>query len=203
MRKVEVDLSDNIGIVEMNAAGNAYRVVWGFDDSGRPTSEFETHLLIHEVCSKLSGDDDRVVYHAHTPNITALTTAFVLDSRVLSRVLWKSTSECIIAAPEGVGLLPFTQPASNELAEKTAALMEGFRAVAWAGHGVIACSQTLMTPSGSSTRSRKRPTFTSWRGPCAAARKRPTCFRTITCARFARATDWSRTRTSFPRKRIA
>ncbi|MDO4400041.1 MAG: rhamnulose-1-phosphate aldolase [Coriobacteriia bacterium] len=143
MRKVEVDLSDNIGIVEMNAAGNAYRVVWGFDDSGRPTSEFETHLLIHEMCSKLSDGDDRVVYHAHTPNITALTTAFVLDSRVLSRVLWKSTTECIIAAPEGVGLLPFTQPASNELAEKTAALMEDFRAVVWSGHGVIACSQTF------------------------------------------------------------
>jgi hypothetical protein len=65
MRKVEIDLSDNIGIVEMNAAGNAYRVVWGFDDSGRPTSEFETHLLIHEICSKLSDGDDRVVYKRH------------------------------------------------------------------------------------------------------------------------------------------
>lgn len=143
MRKVPIDLSENIGIVEMNSAGDAFRVVWGFSDSGRPTSEFEAHLLIHETCSRLSDGDDRVVYHAHTPNLTALTTAFMVDSRVLTRVLWKSTTECIIAAPEGVGVLPFTQPGSVELARKTAALMEDFRAVVWSGHGIIACSETF------------------------------------------------------------
>ena len=143
MRKVPIDLHENIGIVEMNAAGDAYRVVWGFSDSGRPTSEFETHLLVHETCSKLSDGGDRVVYHAHTPYLTALTTAFVLDSRVLTRVLWKSTTECMIAAPEGVGVLPFVQPGSTELAQKTAELMQDFRAVVWSGHGTIACSETF------------------------------------------------------------
>ena len=143
MRKVPIDLSENIGIVEMNASGDAYRVVWGFEDSGRPTSEFETHMLIHEVCSKLSDGEDRVVYHAHTPNLTAITTAFALDSRVLTRVLWKSMTETIIAAPEGVGFLGFVQPGSTELAQKTAELMNDFRAVVWSGHGVIACSETF------------------------------------------------------------
>lgn len=143
MRKVPIDLHENIGIVEMNGAGDAYRVVWGFDDSGRPTSEFETHLLVHEICSKLSDGADRVVYHAHTPYLTALTTAFMLDSRVLTRVLWKSTTECIIAIPEGVGVLPFVQPGSKELAVQTAKLMEDFRAVVWSGHGTIACSETF------------------------------------------------------------
>ena len=143
MRKVGIDLADNVGIVEMNASGDAYRVVWGFTDSGRPTSEFEAHLLIHEVCSKISDGADRVVYHAHTPNITALTTAFMLDSRVLSRVRWKSTTECIIASPEGVGVLGFVQPGSAELARATAELMNDFRAVVWSGHGIIACSETF------------------------------------------------------------
>ena len=143
MRKVGIDLSDNVGIVEINAAGDAYRVIWGFEDAGRPTSEFESHLLIHEVCAELSGDADRVVYHAYTPYLAALTTAFQVDSRVLSRVLWKSNTECIIAAPEGVGMLEFTQPGSIELAQKTAELMKDFRAVVWEGHGVVACSETF------------------------------------------------------------
>ena len=143
MRKVPIDLHENIGIVDMNAAGDSYRVVWGFSDSGRPTSEFETHLLVHEVCSKLSDGADRVVYHAHTPYLTALTTAFMLDSRVLTRVLWKSTTETMIAAPEGVGVLPFVQPGSKELARQTAELMKDFRAVVWSGHGITACSETF------------------------------------------------------------
>ena len=143
MRKVEVDLSDNVGIVEINTAGDAYRVLWGLEDAGRPTSEFEAHLLIHEVCSELSDGNDRVVYHAHTPNLSALTTAFIVDSRMLSRVLWKSTTECIIAAPEGVGVLGFIQPGSVELARATAKLMAEFRAVVWSGHGIIACSETF------------------------------------------------------------
>lgn len=143
MRKVNLDLADNVGIVEMDAAGDAYRILWGFSDSGRPTSEFESHLLVHEVCARTSDGADRVVYHAHTPNLAALSTAFILDSRMLTRMLWKSTTECIIAAPEGVGLLGFVQPGSVELAQRTAELMRDFRAVVWSGHGIIACSETF------------------------------------------------------------
>lgn len=143
MRKVALDLAENIGIVEMDAAGDAYRVLWGFSDAGRPTSEFETHLLVHEVCARVSGGSDRVVYHAHTPNLAAITAAFIVDSRMLTRMLWKSTTECIIAAPEGVGALGFVQPGSAELARKTAELMEDYRAVVWSSHGVVACSETF------------------------------------------------------------
>lgn len=143
MRKVEYDLADNVGIVEISEDGTAYRIVWGLSNAGRPTSEFAAHLKIHEVCCELSEGADRVVYHAHTPYLTAITTAFMVDSRVLSRVLWKSTTECIIAAPEGVGALGYVTPGSVELAEKTAELMREFRAVVWSGHGVIVCSETF------------------------------------------------------------
>lgn len=143
MRKVPIDMADNIGIIEMSGDGDAYRVVWGLGEVGRPTSEFAAHLLIHETCARLSGGADRVVYHAHTPHITAITTAFAVDSRTLSRVLWKSTTECIIAAPEGVGVLGFVQPGSVKLAYDTAELMQDFRAVVWSGHGIIVCSETF------------------------------------------------------------
>ena len=38
MRNVASDPSRNIGIVELSAAGDAYRIVRGLDDGGRPTS---------------------------------------------------------------------------------------------------------------------------------------------------------------------
>lgn len=36
MRNVASDPSRNIGIVELSAAGDAYRIVWGLDDGGAP-----------------------------------------------------------------------------------------------------------------------------------------------------------------------
>ena len=143
MRKVELDLAENIGVVEMNATGDAYRVLWGLSDAGRPTSMFESHLLVHQACKESSDGADRVVYHAHTPNLTALTTAFIVDARTLTRMLWKSMTECIIDAPDGIGMLEFTQPGSVELAQKTAELFRDYRAVMWSGHGVMACSETF------------------------------------------------------------
>lgn len=43
MRNVMSDPSHNIGIVEINDAGDSWRIVWGLTDGGKPTSEFPTH----------------------------------------------------------------------------------------------------------------------------------------------------------------
>ena len=48
-RNVPLAPQDNICIVEINAAGNAWRIVWGLEKGGRPTSEFPSHFLNHSV----------------------------------------------------------------------------------------------------------------------------------------------------------
>ena len=48
MRNVRFAPADNTGIIEINAAGNAYRLVWGLTD-GKPTSELPTHLAVHAL----------------------------------------------------------------------------------------------------------------------------------------------------------
>jgi rhamnulose-1-phosphate aldolase len=44
MRNMTINMEDNICIVEINDKGSAYRIVWGLDNGGVPTSEFARPL---------------------------------------------------------------------------------------------------------------------------------------------------------------
>ncbi|MEG0070936.1 MAG: rhamnulose-1-phosphate aldolase [Raoultibacter sp.] len=139
MRNVCLEPAAAIGIVEINEAGDAWRIVWGFKDGGRPTSEFPSHFMCHAARKEVTNGACRVMYHAHPTAAIALTFALPLDARSISRVLWRSMPECVMAFPAGVGVVPFMVPGSIELARVTASLMETHDAVLWAQHGLI-CS---------------------------------------------------------------
>ncbi|MEG2006315.1 MAG: rhamnulose-1-phosphate aldolase [Raoultibacter sp.] len=139
LRNVGLDPVAMVGIVEINAAGDAMRTVWGFKNGGRPTSEFPSHYLCHAARKAATNDRCRVVYHAHPTNAIALSFAAPLDARTISRILWRSMPECIMVFPHGIGVVPFMVPGSIELAQASAALMETYDAVLWAQHGLL-CS---------------------------------------------------------------
>ena len=48
-RNVALDPAHNIGIVEIDSAGGAWRIVWGLEDGAKPTSEFPSHFMNHSV----------------------------------------------------------------------------------------------------------------------------------------------------------
>lgn len=62
---------ENIGIIELDDKGENYRIVWGYEGGGRPTSELPSHLMNLEV-KKGIDPDMRIVYHAHTPALISL-----------------------------------------------------------------------------------------------------------------------------------
>ena len=64
-RHVQRAMQDTCCIVEINAAGDAWRIVWGLEKGGRPTSEFPSHFLNHSVRKAATGGACRVIYHAH------------------------------------------------------------------------------------------------------------------------------------------
>ena len=128
-----------MGIVEINAEGDACRIVWGLKDGGMPSSEFPSHFMIHSVRVDVTGGSSRVLYHAHPVNVVALTSVMPLDARTITRALWKAMTECIIAFPNGVGVLPWMVPGGAEIAIRTSELMKTFDAVIWAQHGLF-CS---------------------------------------------------------------
>lgn len=134
--------SANIGIVELNEDGNAYRVVWGHNGH-QPTSELPTHIMAHAIRTRVTDGTCRVIYHAHPRSVIAMTAVEPLDARTFTRALWKAMTECIIAFPEGVGVVPWMVPGGRAIAQASAEQMEHFAAVIWAQHGLFASGATF------------------------------------------------------------
>jgi len=136
-RNVALAPEDTLCIVEINAKGDAWRIVWGLEKGGVPTSEFPTHFMNHSVKKASSGGKTRVIYHAHPANIIALTYVLPLTAKDFSRVLWQSATECPVVFPEGVGVVEWMVPGGSAIAAATSGLMKSFDAVVWAHHGLF------------------------------------------------------------------
>jgi len=138
-RNVSIDPADSLGIIEIDDKGKKYRVRWGYVSGGRPTSELPTHLMNHEVKKKVTQGKHRVIYHAHTPNVVALTFVLPLKDEVFTRELWEMAPECPIVFPDGVGVVPWMVPGGRDIAVATSKLMEKYDVAIWAHHGMF-CS---------------------------------------------------------------
>ena len=84
-RNVAIKPEDSMCMIEIDSTGEKYRIVWGLVNGGRPTSELPSHLMNHEVKKVLTDGRYRVIYHAHTTNIIALTFVLPLDDQVFTR----------------------------------------------------------------------------------------------------------------------
>ena len=138
-RNVALDPAHSIGIVEINAAGSAWRIVWGLADGAKPTSEFPSHFMNHSVRKAATGGAHRVIYHAHTPSLIAMTYLLPLTAKEFTRALWQSATECPVVFPGGVGVVPWMVPGGAEIALATSELMKEYDAAVWAHHGLF-CS---------------------------------------------------------------
>jgi len=148
MRNMAINMEDNLCITEINGKGDAYRVVWGLSSGGVPTSEFPSHLLNHSVKKTATNNVCRIIYHAHTPNVIALTFVLPLTARDFSRVLWKSMTECPIVFPAGIGVVPWMVPGGAEIALASSQLMKEYDAIIWAHHGTFCSGPDFDTTFG-------------------------------------------------------
>lgn len=147
-RNVEPAPWENIGIVEINQAGDSWRIVWGLENDAKPTSEFPSHFMNHSVRTAVTGGTDRVIYHCHPVNLIALSSVLPLTDRDFSRVLWKSMTECPVVFPEGVGVVPWMVPGGPEIALASCEKMKKYQAVIWAQHGLFVTGPDFDTAFG-------------------------------------------------------
>lgn len=147
-RNVEPDPVHSLGIVEINENGNAWRIVWGLEDGGKPTSEFPSHFMNHSVRKAATNGANRVIYHCHATNIIALTYVLPLTDRDFSRALWQSATECPVVFPEGVGVCPWMVPGGADIARATSEKMKTYQAAIWAQHGLFASGPDFDTTFG-------------------------------------------------------
>lgn len=140
-RNVIIKPEDSICIIELDEKGENYRIVWGLVNGGRPTSELPSHLMNHEVKMIATGGKHRVIYHAHTINIIALTFVLPLEDKVFTRELWEMATECPVVFPEGVGVVPWMVPGGRDIAVATSELMKKYNLAIWAHHGMFASGE--------------------------------------------------------------
>lgn len=138
-RNIIVDPEASLAIIELDDKGENYRIRWGLVEGGIPTSELPTHLMNHEVKKRVTNGRHRVIYHAHTTNIIALTFILPLEDEVFTRELWEAATECPVVFPQGVGVVEWMVPGGRDIAIETSKLMEQYDVAIWAHHGMF-CS---------------------------------------------------------------
>ncbi|MDF2542471.1 MAG: rhamnulose-phosphate aldolase [Herbinix sp.] len=138
-RNVLIKPDDSIAIIEIDHLGENYKICWGLVNGGRPTSELPSHLMNHEVKMIASGGKHRVIYHAHTTNVIALTFVLPLQDEVFTRELWEMATECPVVFPDGIGVVPWMIPGGRDIAVATSELMKRYDVAIWAHHGMF-CS---------------------------------------------------------------
>jgi rhamnulose-1-phosphate aldolase len=95
----------------------------------------------HEVKFVATGGKHRVIYHAHTTNVIALTFVLPLEDKVFTRELWEMATECPVVFPDGIGVVPWMVPGGREIAVATSELMKKYDVAIWAHHGMFASGE--------------------------------------------------------------
>lgn len=136
------DPENNLGIVRIPEKGRNLEILWGFNDGGRPTSEFPSHMMSH--IARLKKDPkNRVVIHSHPTNLLAMNYVHELDEKKFTHTLWEMSTESIVVFPEGIGILPWMLCGTDAIGRATAKKMEEFRLVIWAMHGIYGAGRDL------------------------------------------------------------
>ena len=132
----------NLAIVKISDDGKRFKVLWGLEDGGVPTSELASHLKCHAV--RLAHDPDhRVILHCHSIAISAMTFIHDLDEKKFTRSLWEMITECLVVFPDGVSVLPWMVAGTVELGLASAEKMHDSRVVIWPHHGIMGAGQSM------------------------------------------------------------
>lgn len=143
MRDVARNPWDNGAMIRISGDGRYYEII--YREEVTPTSELISHLYIHNFLKGL-GRDCKVVLHTHPIELVALTHIDKwLDSDALTRMLWSMIPECRLVVTKGVGVVPYHEPGSVELAEATIKELSEHDVVIWEKHGVLATGDDIIT----------------------------------------------------------
>lgn len=112
----------------------------------RLTSEWNSHLAVHEDTVARTGTNFHAVVHAQPPHITYLShIPAYQDEAQFNRRVMRWEPETIVQLPQGVGILPFMLPGSAELMAANVVSLRTHRIDVWCKHGVMARSDVSVT----------------------------------------------------------
>jgi rhamnulose-1-phosphate aldolase len=104
----------------------------------RVTSEFNSHLAIHQDQMGSRDVEIHTVLHAQPSHLTYLShIPEYQDESYFNRHLYRWQPETILSIPQGIGVLPFIVNGSDKQMRETALKMREHSLVMWAQHGVV------------------------------------------------------------------
>lgn len=147
LRDIRRDPAVNLGAIVIDDDGRRGRLHTAprrlFE---RVTSEFNSHLAVHNDQVARSGTNFHALIHAQPPHLTYLShIPAYRDQELMNRRLVRWEPETIVNLPEGIGVLPFMLPGSPVLMEATVDGLRERRVVLWSKHGVMARSDVSVT----------------------------------------------------------
>ena len=114
------------------------------DNAVMPTSELPSHLTVHAHLIE-TGSPYKATVHTHPIELVAMShNPEFLGKDVLTKILWSMIPETKAFCPLGLGIVPYTLPGSNELADATLKELEEYDVVMWEKHGVFAKGLDVM-----------------------------------------------------------
>jgi rhamnulose-1-phosphate aldolase len=147
LRDVAADPAANLGAVLVHEGGETGTL----HTSPRRvfehlTSEWNSHLGVHDDAAELTGSNLHAIVHAQPPHLVYLShlTAY-RDETVFNQRLLRWEPETIINLPQGIGVLPFMLPGSARLMDANVERLRNHRIVIWGKHGVMARSNISAT----------------------------------------------------------
>lgn len=141
-KNVADEPSENLGIVRVAQDGCSLDLLWGLDNFAVPTSELPSHFMSH--IARLEVDpENRIIMHNHASHLLAMSFTHVMDEKEFTRTLWQMCTECLVVFPEGVSIIPWMVPGTNEIGEATAAKMKETRLVLWPQHGIYGAGKDM------------------------------------------------------------
>lgn len=142
LREILSNPLDNLGFVKIDPGGETGKLYTTPTRLfARLSSEFNSHLAIHDDQVAATGTNYHAVVHAQPRYLTYLShVTEYRDETYLNRHLLRWQPELIVNLPEGIGVVPFCVPGSPDLMQGTVKALRTHRVVLWSKHGVVARS---------------------------------------------------------------
>jgi len=139
LREVREAPRENVSVVIPDADGRT--AVWRTAPEkafARPTSEFNSHLGVHEDQVTRRGVDFHAVIHAQPPYLVGLSHIPGLRTqRDFNRAILRWEPETIVQVPAGIKVLDFMVPGGEELGAANVAGLRDHQIVLWSKHGIM------------------------------------------------------------------
>ena len=148
LRQIKDDPLANVGALVVHEGGRTGTLHYSSRRLFKNlTSELNSHLAVHEDQVRERDVPFLSVVHAQPVHLTYLShIATYRDTDTMNARLIRWEPETIVALPEGIKVLEFMIPGSEELQIHNVAGLRGHQIVLWSKHGVMARSD--VSPTG-------------------------------------------------------